>query len=541
MANKIIPSIILIFSMAMAFSQQDASPAKKSEQRLEWVYDENVLSYKVEVKSSSGGDSLFFTTEKNFVDVALSAGTYRYRVYAYDMLGRESSVSNWTFFEVEKVVEPQIVSVQNEVDLIRDEPKKKSIFKKNSKTQPASETTNQLVQIDTEIKNVTNDSKVEFINTETGEIVQGNIVVRGVQINSDKLTPGSWQIKITNPGGVTTESEVPFTVRSVSSSDVAKATAPSAPATAQKEPVPAKDDEKTSEKSVPSGDGDNVQEDSQKDSREDFREEPEKTQEDLAQTEASSRDDFSFNSGMSESELAALTDEERLATRKKELVYAKIALRDEKRRYRKLHPYIPVEANLLFGAGYAFAPYTESLARPRFNECFYPTDLNARFSAFSPLKNKMRYGLEMRASVTVLDAYNKSPYFIGPILYVPRHKGSYRVQSTTFTTMCLNFVWQRRLFNDHMFFSIKGGGGLCAQKRDLIDMFTSTSSHTKGFQSFYKGSLGTFSPALSGGASLYINPLKYMAIEIGCDFTHTFAPSCAAGLLTPFVSMGFHF
>ena len=89
------PMRLALAMLLLALFPAFAAEQGKILQKLEWVADENALEYKVEIRPQKGGNSTFVTTSDNFVEVHLAAGSWRYRVYTYDVLGRESAVSSW--------------------------------------------------------------------------------------------------------------------------------------------------------------------------------------------------------------------------------------------------------------------------------------------------------------------------------------------------------------------------------------------------------------------------------------------------------------
>ncbi len=164
-------------------------------QRLEWKADKNVLEYKVEVQPSSGNLKTF-TTEKNYVELSLPAGKYRYRIHAYDFLGREARVSEWADFEILKASTPEIKLPQKSVDLGSD-----------SKT----------LEMPVTISDVTGATSVELVNEETGKVIKGVLVgVGSTAIGSEvarasmaqfkNVPEGSWKLRVTNPSGLASES-----------------------------------------------------------------------------------------------------------------------------------------------------------------------------------------------------------------------------------------------------------------------------------------------------------------------------------------------
>ncbi|MCL2765865.1 MAG: hypothetical protein FWD40_11400 [Treponema sp.] len=76
--------------------------------RIIWSGGENALHYLVELDKMERGvyqNYLRETTTSLFLSVSLAPGEYRYRVFAYDILGRPGEGSSWIFF----VVSPPIV------------------------------------------------------------------------------------------------------------------------------------------------------------------------------------------------------------------------------------------------------------------------------------------------------------------------------------------------------------------------------------------------------------------------------------------------
>ena len=174
--------------------------AKDFSQRLEWKADKNVFEYKVDVQPASGAVKTF-TTEKNFVELSLPAGKYRYRIHAYDFLGREARVSDWMDFEILKASTPEIKLPQKSLDLGKD-----------SKT----------LEMPVTISDVTGASSVELVNEENGKVIKGTLLdVDNTAIGSEisqasraqfkNVPEGSWKLRVTNPSGLASESSA-FTV-----------------------------------------------------------------------------------------------------------------------------------------------------------------------------------------------------------------------------------------------------------------------------------------------------------------------------------------
>ncbi len=555
--------IFCFFVIFVLFLSQNLFSQEKASLRLEWVGDENALEYKVEVKNASGdGKSMFYSTKKNYVDVLLGTGAYRYRVFVYDMLGRESSVSSWTLFDVEKFPSPEIASVQKEAEI-------PDIGTKNSSKEDSQSVST--VSIETDVANVTEKSKAELINEKTGEVVQGKLIVRGIQAQFDDLTPGEWKLRITNPDGSSTESDDSVNVRTSGDKKLAAVSDENLPE--------AKDEKESSENkskfslfkrkknqsdksSAPSADG-------KSDSSElSSAEDAEKSAADSAaapavseNTDTAKADDASTaadnvespseiekSSGkerlvvplhlMTDEEFAALSDKERIAARKFEYLAAKQELARERKNYRKAHPYIPHEFFIFQGAGFSFAPYTPDLRRKSFGEIPYPTYFNAKLAAFSEIKNKTRHGFEIGASVTVFDMFNKEANFQYSVYSIPTNENSYRKQAVVLSFLGLNFVWQRQVFNEKLFFSLKGGGGLTSFYKKNLSIFDQGVKNSDFEDAYKDNSFSRLFPTVRAGTSVYFIPFKHLALEAGCDFMHIFVPDMKTGIISPYLCVG---
>lgn len=165
-------------------------------ERLEWSADENVFEYKVEVKNKASGEVKSYTTQKNFIDLAEASGDYEFRVKALDMLGRESAVSEWQSFKISRALTPVLTGMP-----------------------PASwklpESSAELAVIPVSIQNVSPRTRVQLINQQTKEVVEGQLVLEfsaGIAsasgIKVPQLKSGEWKISIRDPSGRSAESGI---------------------------------------------------------------------------------------------------------------------------------------------------------------------------------------------------------------------------------------------------------------------------------------------------------------------------------------------
>ena len=185
--------------------------AQSFSQILKWNGDPNVLEYKVEIKNNSGTTIKTVTTESSSVNLSLSPGKYRYKITAYDLLGREAVSTKWTDFEVLRANQPAIEHKQSLESLQED-----------GKT----------LELDLNVTDVTSDTIAELVNQKTGKKIRGKLILSGVsaaagssagaagaatfagsetykasKVSFENVPEGNWKLVITNPSGLSTESE----------------------------------------------------------------------------------------------------------------------------------------------------------------------------------------------------------------------------------------------------------------------------------------------------------------------------------------------
>ena len=199
--------IVCLFFAAgtsLLYAQSKSKNAKTySTQTLRWSADPNVLEYRIEIQDVSGNIIQTVTTENNSLEISLPNGKYKYKITAYDLLGRESVNSGWNQLEVLKASQPAI-SMEQTLESLEEDGK--------------------TLELDVEIKDVTTGSKVELVNPETGETIAGNLLIDSA-IDADasevlhasksifeNVPEGKWQLVVTNPSGLFSESE-PFEVQ----------------------------------------------------------------------------------------------------------------------------------------------------------------------------------------------------------------------------------------------------------------------------------------------------------------------------------------
>ena len=188
--------IFLAVFSARIFAQDVLNPPPHFEQKLSWSADANAYEFKVEIQDEKTGVSDFFTTKENFITFSKPAGNYRYRVTAFDLLGREAPVSKWQNFTITKAVQPKIINIADSASFRAD-------FNEDSgKT-----------EIPAEIEGIVENSKIELVNESSGKIINPKILKndkKSSDENKEKLaaeniSEGTYTLKITNPGGLSAQ------------------------------------------------------------------------------------------------------------------------------------------------------------------------------------------------------------------------------------------------------------------------------------------------------------------------------------------------
>lgn len=185
-------AIILLLLAVPVFADEISFP-----QKLEWKSNANALEYKVEVQNIATGKTQVLTTDKTSTEISLMPGKYRYRISAYDFLGKEASVSSWTNFEVFKANKPKIKDVEPSVKVQEETGS---------------------VGIDVNISDINKDTKFELVN----ESLEGAVSIEEKSLmgtsssETEKIThldfknvpPGKWRLRVTNASGLSSLSEV---------------------------------------------------------------------------------------------------------------------------------------------------------------------------------------------------------------------------------------------------------------------------------------------------------------------------------------------
>ena len=196
--NFLVLFCVILLHGFNAFPQAEKNKTKieknSFEQKIQWEQDENASEYKVEIRDVKSGKKYYFETDENFVNLNLPASRYEYQVTVLNSFGRVQTASGWNSFEIFKAELPEIVKVQ-----------KKSVVPSKDDD----------FFIETDIKNVNEDSAVSLVNEKTGKTIKGSLVMQksagknektATKVKFPKVENGEWKLIVENPLGQKTES-----------------------------------------------------------------------------------------------------------------------------------------------------------------------------------------------------------------------------------------------------------------------------------------------------------------------------------------------
>ena len=213
MANKRCSAVKLLVFLFCLFAGAGKTSlfAQNFKQTLHWNSDPNVLEYKIEIQNNSGKIIKTITTENSSIELSLTEGRYKYRITAYDLLGRESVSTSWISLEVAVAKQPEIIH-KKELEALAEDGK--------------------TLELDVDVDDVTSDTVAELVNTKTKAKIKGKLIVdadragatasavaasethKANKVQFTNVPEGDWKLVITNPSGLSSESEA-FEVKDV--------------------------------------------------------------------------------------------------------------------------------------------------------------------------------------------------------------------------------------------------------------------------------------------------------------------------------------
>ena len=536
--------IVCLFFAAgtsLLYAQTKSKNAKTySTQTLRWSADPNVLEYRIEIQDVSGNIIQTVTTENNSLEISLPNGKYKYKITAYDLLGRESVNSGWNQLEVLKASQPAI-SMEQTLESLEEDGK--------------------TLELDVEIKDVTTGSKVELVNPETGETIAGNLLIDSA-IDADasevlhasksffeNVPEGKWQLVVTNPSGLFSESE-PFEVQ-----DTMK----------EKRLAAEKSEKERLERE---------RLEAERIEQERLAAEQERLERERIEAERIEQERLAAEQERLERERleAERIEQERLAEElaEQERITAELAAREKLENDVAANPNVPVNGlkytdDIISMASQIFEeeemnddyyndleiPYDEEIEAQRkaerhekwlnydrkfyvnagvgANFCLYDNDFISKYfmNGFTPSftaridflpihKNKWRFGLEIAGSRTC--------YTYSNVYY------DLKLDMNMLQT---NLIYRFSFAKNKLWLSVKGGGGISLMQTNLIFKVETSEKHniSENFAYFMAG----------GGLSLTIVPKQLIIFEIGADYTNIFMNDVSTGLISPYITAGIRF
>ncbi len=536
--------IVCLFFAAgtsLLYAQTKSKNAKTySTQTLRWSADQNVLEYRIEIQDISGNIIQTVTTENNSLEISLPNGKYKYKITAYDLLGRESVNSGWNQLEVLKASQPAI-SMEQTLESLEEDGK--------------------TLELDVEIKDVTTGSKVELVNPETGETIAGNLlidsaidadaseVLHASKSHFENVPEGKWQLVVTNPSGLFSESE-PFEVQ-----DTMKEKRLAAEK-AEKERL---ERERLEAERI---EQERLAADQERLERERLEAERIEQERLAAEQERLERERFEAERIEQERLAEELAEQERIA--------AELAAREKLENDVAANPNVPVNglkytddiismASQIFEEEEMNDDYYDDLEIPDDEEieaqrkaerhekwlnydrkfyvnagvganfCLYDNDFISKYfmNGFTPSftaridflpihKNKWRFGLEIAGSRTC--------YTYSNVYY------DLKLDMNMLQT---NLIYRFSFAKNKLWLSVKGGGGISLMQTNLIFKVETSEKHniSENFAYFMAG----------GGLSLTIVPKQLIIFEIGADYTNIFMNDVSTGLISPYITAGIRF
>ena len=522
MKIKRVFSVKLFVFLFCLFYAAATSPlfAQNFKQTLQWSADPNVLEYKVEIQDSTGKIISSVTTEENSISLSLKEGKYKYKITAYDLLGRESVSTKWINFEVLVAKQPAIEHKKNLEALQED-----------GKT----------LEINVDVDDVTSDTVAELVNIASGAKIRGKLILAAVagapavglsasethKANKARFTDvpeGKWKLVITNPSGLSSESEA-FEVKDVIKEErIAKQKAEEerlAREKAEREEAERIAAEKAEQERIAREEEERRQAELEAQRLAELEEKERQERERLALEEAEREREEAERRAIEE---AARAEEERLAqeaerlAREEEEAAAREEEKAEKKRLRHEH-WLNYDRkfNVIAGIGTTIPIYDNGFFEELLDKKILNLTLIGQIDYLPIHTDYFRFGMEFSGLGAQFVTTNE-----------------YFTLNLNMLLLQYNLAARLRLGSKKVWLQVKGGGG-AALVHERLDYYTDTENNKEDKTLLY----GYFTAG--GGLSVLFIPSNLIVMELGADFYNLFIPNANMGLISPYFGIGIRF
>lgn len=496
--NFLVLFCVILLHGFNAFPQAEKNKTKieknSFEQKIQWEQDENASEYKVEIRDVESGKKYYFETEENFVNLNLPASRYEYQVTVLNSFGRVQTASGWNSFEIFKAELPEIVKVQ-----------KKSVVPSKDDD----------FFIETDIKNVNEDSAVSLVNEKTGKTIKGSLVMQksagknektATKVKFPKVENGEWKLIVENPLGQKTESA------SIQVVDQKTEEARIAAEKAERERLAKAEEEKRLAEEARIAEEKRLAEEAEAARALELARAEEERQ--LAQKQEEERrkdEEARIAAEKAEQERLVKAEEEKKLSENTETVAEaeiseeeKIAAEPEtkksgKKEKRILGFYAAADGGLLFSP--FFDEFSDGKAMPF---------LGLKLGFVPEIKNSNRIGIEIDSLVSKYEL-NTSNYDY----------------SDKFAFLRMNLLYQRKIFRNALKLNVRAGGNLI-----FIQNFMDYKDSDNLKKDAAYGYLG-----VQGGSSLVFTAGNFL-MEAGADYIFVFIDGMPTDFLSPYISLG---
>ena len=498
---KILLFIFLLGCGGAMFAQNSAggtgaaatTSGGKFKQRLEWLSDANAFEYKIEIRSN-GKTLQTITTEENYVNLNLPAGSYEYRITVFDFLGRQQDVSTWQKFEIIKANPPSFAKVESNIELDVSDGNK--------------------IILPVEVDNISSDSSVSLVNTQTNEKIEGKLISSESIGKSEtgkanaefpKVSSGDWKLVVENPSGLKSESPV-ISIKTVDNKAREEKLEQERLEQERLERERLAEEERLEQERL-------AAERAEQERLEQERLAAEKAERERLEQERLERERLAAEKAEQERLEQERLEQERLAAEKAEeerlaAEEAKRLAREERKKRKTLS--IEVKA----GAGAAFNTFDADLWEQMF--AFAP------YASISYVPNFdwfIKPGIEIFATGFTFE--NQSDTF----------EGIWEYKNTFFyNNIQANLIAQVRLLSQKLYVNIKAGGGIT---EIILDTQYAHSRQP------YRGAF--IYPKLNAGLSIEYIPFKHLVFELGGDYNKILSSKIDDSYLMPYLQVGVRF